>query len=922
LIVVILGAALILALAVIFTDVRLQSSFSEGRVGGEAGRAAVDAASRLQRLLVDLESGERGFLLTGDARQLAPYDAALAEIPTRLGQLRRLRADQPERVRQLDELAATIGRWQTEAAQPEMAARRAAGQLTPALEARLRDGAGRQLIDAGLAQLEQLLGAEAKDREQRIAKLDASRVRLKRFIGISLTLAGLVVLALGLLSSITLRRGVRRLVDSAQRIARGEFDTLIVDERDSIAPLATALRSLSTSLSERDRHAETLRAVSRVGGVELDSLLAEITQALTPVVDIAYLMLVEIEDADVRRVAAWPNEALPPAQGRKLEGTAIAAAIARGGPLMVDDVSDDRYYENGMARSFGISRYLILPLRIRGQITHAIFLVVRGMHTLGAEAQRFFDIFGRQVASIIANTRLTRELATRNVELELASRAKSEFLALMSHELRTPLNSIIGFSEVLIDSKFGALNDRQDRYVRNINDSGQYLLRLISDLLDMSKIEAGRLEVNRDPCLIGPIITEALALLQPLADEKQLEIVPPAEPLQPALWADALRVKQVLFNLLSNAIKFTPPGGRIAVLAEPTATGALRVTVADSGDGIAAGDLPKLFVPFSQLPNARRESLAGTGLGLALVRRLMELMEGRVSVESTLGQGSRFWFELPLAPPVVEGVVTQEISAGHSAPADAAGDAPLALIVDDDPAASELMQLTLSKARFRWHTVASGEAGLQAARTLLPSVILLDVFLPDRDGWDVMRALRADPRTEHIPVVLVSISGDRQHSFSLGAADHLVKPFTSEALMAALARRSFTTKVKQQSVRILVVDDDPQHCELMRATLEPRGFAVSIAATGEEGLAQLEVESFDLVLLDLVLPGISGVEVAMRLRDDDRTRRLPILLLTANQLSASDRTRLQGSIEAVLAKSELGATDLIGEVRRALGSAS
>jgi signal transduction histidine kinase/CheY-like chemotaxis protein len=668
-----------------------------------------------------------------------------------------------------------------------------------------------------------------------------------------------------------------------------------------------------------------LRAVSRAGGVELDGLLSEVAQALQPIVDVGFMMLVEIQDVNVRRVASWPSTfALPPAQGQKLEGTAVAAAIARGGLIVVDDVSDDTYYENAMSRQLGIGRYLILPLRVRGQLSYAAVIVMRTAHALDPELQRFFDILARQLGSAIANTRLTRELATRNVELELASRAKSEFLALMSHELRTPLNSIIGFSEVLIDAKFGPLNDRQGRYVRNINDSGQYLLRLISDLLDMSKIEAGRLEVARDRCLVGPIITEALSLLQPLADEKQLAIAPPAEPLQPPVWADALRVKQVLFNLLSNAIKFTPRGGRVAVSVAPTDAGALRVVIADSGEGIGAEDQTKLFLPFSQLPNARRESLAGTGLGLALVKQLMELMGGRVGVDSTPGHGSRFWIELPIAPADADPATnaTREVEPESSGPIVEAPAAPLVLIIDDDPAASELMQLTLSKARFRWHWVATGEAGLQAARTLNPAVILLDVFLPDRDGWDVMRALRADGKTQGIPVVLVTISSDRQHSFSLGAADHLVKPFTSEALMAALARRSFTTKVKQQPVRVLVIDDDQQHCELMRATLEPRGFQVAIAPTGEEGLARALAEKIDLVLLDLVLPGMSGVEVAVRLREHENTKRLPVLLLTANQLSPADRQRLHGSIEAVLAKSEMPPTALVTEVQRVLGVTS
>jgi PAS domain S-box-containing protein len=499
---------------------------------------------------------------------------------------------------------------------------------------------------------------------------------------------------------------------------------------------------------------------------------------------------------------------------------------------------------------------------------------------------------------------LNARLEERNAELQRAVKAKSDFLAMMSHELRTPLNSVIGFSEVLIDGKVGPLNERQVRYLTNVHGSGRHLLGLINDLLDLSKIEAGRLEVAIRPCSTRLIVGEALSTLQPVADAADVVLEVAAESAQPheGVAADPVRFKQVLYNLLSNAIKFSPKGG-VVVVRTTTRDQRVRISVSDSGPGIAADDVPRLFRPFNQLENAREKG-GGTGLGLALTKELVELMHGEIGVESVPGAGSTFFVELPRVEP--------------AAPAPEAGahagreDAPLVLIVDDDKEAQELLVLTLQGAGYRTVVASTGEAAIALARSARPHAITLDVFLPSIAGWDVLRVLRNDPTTAGIPIVMVTISSDRGTAFTLGAVEHLVKPIENASLLAALSRLSFTTKVRHRPVHVLVVDDDPTQLELARAALEPHGFHVRTEASGRTGLDAALSAPADLLLLDLVMPDMSGMEVIEALRRGGS--KLPIILITGQDLTATVRAQLEGEVQAIVAKSALTTAGLLEHI--------
>ncbi len=528
-----------------------------------------------------------------------------------------------------------------------------------------------------------------------------------------------------------------------------------------------------------------------------------------------------------------------------------------------------------------------------------------------------------------------RRCAWPKESAEQATRIKSEFLANMSHELRTPLNAIIGFSEVLKDGLMGEMTAEQQEYIAEIFTSGQHLLSLINDILDLSKIEAGKMALDLEPMEIGSALSNSLSIVREKAAAHRIELqldVPDA--LGSAL-VDARKTKQIVYNLLSNGVKFTPEGGRITLRARKASrsdienwnaegqtslrmplppsdfTEFLEIAVEDSGIGIAAEDAPRLFHAFSQLDSSLSRESEGTGLGLVLVLKLTQLHGGTLALSSKPGQGSHFVIWLPWreSSAAISGAKAGQVQASHAH--------PVALVIEDNDRAAELIRLQLEPEGFEIVRAVRGSEVFERLAERLPTVIILDILLPDMDGWDLLAQVKqSGSPAAQIPVVIVSIVADSQKGFSLGASAVLQKPVSRDDLLGALT--GLGARGMNHFLRVLVVDDDPKAVELLSAYLAEPGYTVLRAHGGSEGIAMAQRERPDLLVLDLMMPEVNGFDVVEVLKSDPGTASIPIVMVTAKTLTEEDRALLNANVATILEKGSFNHGRFASEVRRAL----
>jgi GAF domain-containing protein/DNA-binding response OmpR family regulator len=553
---------------------------------------------------------------------------------------------------------------------------------------------------------------------------------------------------------------------------------------------------------------------------------------------------------------------------------------------------------NNLIIKAGYRARLSVPLMRSSQVIGALVVRRKAPGEFAPGTVDLLKTFAAQSAVAIQNARLFSELREKSRELQVASQHKSQFLANMSHELRTPLNAIIGVTEMLLEDARDLKHDEEIEPLERVLRAARHLLALINDILDLSKIEAGRMELHIESFPLAPLIQDVVNTIETLAKKNTNAIVVDCAPEIGTVDADQMRFRQALLNLASNANKFTE-NGTVTIAARPQHMDGrewISVAVTDTGIGMNAEQMGRLFQEFSQADSSTTRKYGGTGLGLAISRHFCRMMGGDITVESEPGAGSTFTIRLPrIVQP--QRLVTKEARTELSGRQGL--QSPLILVVDDDATVRELVARHLERAGFSVATANGGQEALRLARELKPSAMTLDIMMPDIDGWTVLAAIKGDPSLAAIPVVLMTIVEEKNRGYALGAADYLVKPVDRSKLIETL-----TSICGPAARRVLLIDDDDVVRRGVRAALEPLGWQVSEAENGLLALASLSTARPDAIILDLMMPQMDGFEFLDELRARAEWRDIPVVVITAMDLTEHDRTRLNGGVERIIQKSD------------------
>jgi signal transduction histidine kinase/DNA-binding response OmpR family regulator len=750
-------------------------------------------------------------------------------------------------------------------------------------------------------------------------------------------------------------RPLEALQHSAGLIAAGDLDAVMdTSQRDEIGDLARDLDAMRGSLraliEERRRNEQRLEVVvaERTHALQaktrelertVDELraLGEVGRAVSSTLDLEAVLTIIVSHAvqitgtdggaiyeydpstqtfllrathqmEAELIAAL--RAHPPRFG---EGTVGRAAATRR-PVQIADVDEDVTYGARLRELFGRHGFrarLAVPLIREDEIVGALVVRRRSPGQFSSELSELLQSFATQSVLAIQNARLFREIEEQRRALEIASQHKSQFLANMSHELRTPMNAIIGVGEMLLEDARDLGREEEVEPLTRILRAARHLLTVINDILDLSKIEAGKMELHLEAFPIAPLLDDVAATVRGQAERNGNELRVECAPDVGTMRADATRVRQALLNLASNAVKFTQHG--VVTLGAAREVGdTIAMRVSDTGIGMTPEQTARLFQDFTQADASTTRKYGGTGLGLAISRRLCRIMGGDIAVTSTPGAGSTFTITLPAAVDLAGPAAREDVPVPEAPSRAAARSARSVLIIDDDPTVREVMGRFLERQGFDVVTAADGIEGLARAREHHPAAITLDIMMPELDGWTVLAALKGDPSLADIPVVLVTIVDERQRGYALGVVEYMVKPIDRERLAAVLRM------LCHQPGHVLLVEDDADTRALMREALAGAGWTVTEAENGRRALDRLAQRVPSAIVLDLAMPEMDGFEFLDELRKDAKWRAVPVLVVTARDLTAADRQRLNGGVEHVIQKGGRAGEDLLREVADAL----
>ena len=745
-------------------------------------------------------------------------------------------------------------------------------------------------------------------------------------------------------------------VDLAERIAAGDFaegatwrpTRDLGNLLESLHRMSDKLRQSQLAIEDHQRGLEK-RVEERTAEVKARTeeltrsvaelrALGEVGQAVSSTLDLETVLLaiithaVRLSQADAGTIYEFDEtseifiphanygmserlaKALHESQIRLGDSTVGQCAMQRA-PVQrhdVEQVTDYRLRE--LLLQEGIHALLAVPLLRDERVIGALVIRRKVVGEFSQSVVTLLQTLASQSVLAIENARLFRELQAKSKQLELASQLKSQFLANMSHELRTPLNAIIGVTEMLQEDAHELKREDEFEPLERVLRAARHLLALINDILDLSKIEAGKMDLHIEPVAIAPLIDDIVQTIETLATKNGNRVIIDCPADIGTMHTDQTRMRQALLNLASNANKFTERGTVTIAARRVSEKGRewVVIHVSDTGIGLTPEQIGKLFQEFVQADATTTRKYGGTGLGLAISRRICQMLGGDITVASELGRGSTFTLRLPAEVASAQLLPTVRVAPAMR-PSRGLSQDSLILVIDDDASVRELTERFLKREGFAVATADGGREGLRLARELHPAAITLDVVMPDLDGWTVLAAIKGDPELSDIPVVLMTIVDDKHRGYSLGATEYMIKPVSREGLTRVL--RTICGAVGRHT---LVVDDDSSMREWMRMVLEHDSWKVVEAENGRVALTRLAEAQPDVIILDLMMPEMDGFEFLVEMRCHAAWRDIPVLIVTAKDLTAEDHLRLEGDVARVLQKGAPDLDDLLREVSRAL----